>query len=268
MAASAMTASNSSFNPFDQSFPLLYPNGDGYYDAWMGDIFLVQRNAVSQAITQSVQIGAVIILLIVLLLVTRKEKLLSMVFLVNAMALLFVALRGILGLCVVTGPLYNFYRYELGFYENIDTALAISAAGEVMSCLLTISIQFSLVFQVKIVTSGLDTWKRWGLIAMTCSAAFTSSSIRLALMALNIKWNILNVDNETKPQFDTLTRLASATNITLVITIGLSALIFTGKLWFAIRNRRSLGIKQFGPMQIIFVMGCQTMVTPRKCSHA
>ena len=41
------------------------------------------QQAVSQAITQAVQIGMCMILLVVLLLVTRKEKLLSMVFTVN-----------------------------------------------------------------------------------------------------------------------------------------------------------------------------------------
>ena len=258
------TQPSSKFNPFDQNFKLLYPNGQESMTARMADIFLVQQQAVSQAITQAVQIGACIILLIVLLLVTRKEKLSSMVFLVNVLALLSVSLRGILALCVVTGPLYNFYRYEVGFYENIGNAKTISAAGEVMSCLVTIFIQFSLVFQVKIVCSGLDTWKRIILIGINCVAALSSATIRFSLMALNIKWNILHVQGETQIQFDTLGTLASATNITLVISIGVSSLIFTGKLWFAIHNRRQLGMNQFGAMQIIFVMGCQTMFTPRK----
>jgi pheromone alpha factor receptor len=258
------TQISSKFNPFDQTFHLLYPNGQEVVTARMADIFLVQQQAVSQAITQAVQIGMCMILLVILLLVTRKEKLLSMVFLVNVLALLCVSLRGILALCVVTGPLYNFYRYEVGYYDNMGDAKTISTAGEVMSCLVTIFIQFSLVFQAKIVCSGLDTWKGIALVGINCVAALSSATIRFALMVLNIKWNILHVQDETQTQFDTLGTLASATNITLVISIGVSTLIFTGKLWFAIRNRRQLGMKQFGPMQIIFVMGCQTMFTPRK----
>ena len=92
------TQISSNFNPFDQTFKLLYPNGQEWITASMADIFLVQQQAVSQAITQALQIGMCMILIVVLLLVTRKEKLLSMVFMVNVLALLCVSLRGILAL--------------------------------------------------------------------------------------------------------------------------------------------------------------------------
>lgn len=202
------------------------------------------------------------------MLVTRKEKLLSMVFMVNALALLFVTIRGIIFLCVITGPLYNFYRYTLSYYNDMGNAKANSAAGEVITCLLTILVQLSLVLQVQIVCCNLEDWKRRGIMALSGLSAFTASAVRFALMVLNIHWNILNVERESQRTFNTLGKVASASNITFVISIGISAIIFSGKLWFAIRNRRALGIKQFGAMQIIFVMGCQTMLTPRKSSSS
>ena len=255
---------NGSFNPFDQQFNILLPDGVTPFTAVMSDIYVVQQSAVSQAIAQGIQIGAAVLLLITLLLVTKKEKLLSLVFVMNALALLFVMLRGVLSLCVITGPLYNFYRYEVSYYQGIGNARAVSAAGEVMSCLLSVAILISLVLQVRIVCCNLEAWKRRAINIVAGLVAFAAGGIRFALMVINIDWNIVNVATVTQNQFEDISKLASASNITLVVSIGISALIFCLKLYFAIRLRHSLGIKQFGSMQIIFVMGCQTMITPCK----
>ncbi|KAI9663641.1 MAG: hypothetical protein M1821_007131 [Bathelium mastoideum] len=56
--------------------------------------------------------------------------------------------------------------------------------------------------------------------------------------------------------------IASATNITVTISICYLSLVFVLKLGYAIVERRKLGLKQFGPMQIIFIMGCQTLIVP------
>ena len=258
---------NTSFDPFDQDFTILFPDGITAFNANMADIYLVQQSAVSQAISQSIQIGAAILLLTTLLLITRKEKLLSLVFVMNALALVFVLLRGVLAICTVTGPLYNFYRYEVSYYRGIGNARAISSAGEVMSCLLIIAIQISLALQVKIVCCNLEAWKRRTINIISVLTAFTSSGIRFALMVTNIDWNIAKVETVSAAEFDTLGKLASASNITFVVSICISAIIFCSKLFFAIRLRHELGMKQFGSMQIIFVMGCQTMISPRKFFH-
>jgi pheromone alpha factor receptor len=136
-----------------------------------------------------------------------------------------------------------------------------------MACLLTIAIQISLVLQVKIVCCNLETWKRRTIMIFSGLTAFTASGIRFALMVINIDWNIVNVATVTQSQFDALSSFASASNITFVVSICISAIIFCSKLFFAIRLRHSLGMKQFGSMQIIFVMGCQTMISPCKFFH-
>ncbi len=182
-----------SFDPFHQTFNVIMPDGVTPFNATMDDVYLVQQSAISQAIAQGIQIGAAIILIVTLLLITRKEKLFSLVFVMNALALLFIMLRGVLSLCVVTGPLYNFYRYELSYYQGIGNARAISAAGEVMTCLLTIAIEVSLVLQVKIVCCNLQAWKRRAIMTICTLSAFNASGIRFGLMVINIDWNIVNV---------------------------------------------------------------------------
>jgi pheromone alpha factor receptor len=56
--------------------------------------------------------------------------------------------------------------------------------------------------------------------------------------------------------------IESATNVTLTVSICFFCVIFVTKLGFAIKQRRQLGVREFGPMRIIFIMGCQTMVVP------
>ena len=258
---------NNTFDPWRQTFTLLMPDGVTPFFSVVGEINAVQKKAILLSICQSTQVGGALILLLTLLLVTKEDKRRSIVFLLNSLALLFVVLRGVLSLCLYTGPFYDFYRWKIMYYDNIGNAGAISAAGEVMSFFLTLTIEASLVFQVRIVCCNLSTFRRAAINTFNTLVASIAVCIRFALMVLNIDWNIAHLDTMTNAHYRQLSALASATSITLATSIGISALIFCGKLWFAIEARRSMGMTQFGPMQIIFVMGCQTMCTPRKSRH-
>ncbi len=254
---------NVTFDPFTQPITLLAPDGTTPVTVSLADVMVLQRTASYQNISQGVQTGAASILLLALLLITGKEKRRSHVFIFNALALLLIAIRGILSFVLCTGPLFNFYRWELMYYGDIGGTKSISAAGEVLSFLITVTIEISLAMQVRIVCCNLATFKRVAINITNGIGAFVVCGLRFALMVLNITWGIVGLETSTRSQFDTISTFASATNIALVISIGISTIIFCAKLGFAIRSRRSLGMKQFGPMQIIFVMGCQTMIGPR-----
>jgi pheromone alpha factor receptor len=58
--------------------------------------------------------------------------------------------------------------------------------------------------------------------------------------------------------------LASAALITETISIWYYCLIFVGKLGITLYQRKKLGLQQWGPMQIICIMGGCTMVIPCK----
>lgn len=203
-------------------------------------------------------------LLLVLLLTTRAEKRRSCVFIVNASALLLVILRATLTMVALNGPFFDVYRFATMYYIDVQGAKNISSTGEVCSSLLFVAIEISLAVQVHIVCCNLETFRQLAINTFNGVVAFVACALRFALMVLNINWNIQHVESITYAQFGTITTLASATNITLVISIGISSVIFCSKLAFAIRSRRAMGMTQFGPMQIIFVMGCQTMFTPCK----
>ncbi len=55
-----------------------------------------------------------------------------------------------------------------------------------------------------------------------------------------------------------------AGEITTTISVCVFCAMFVAKLGVAMKERKKLGIKQFGPMRVLFIMGCQTMFIPSK----
>ncbi|KAK3686906.1 pheromone alpha factor receptor [Vermiconidia calcicola] len=253
---------NKTFDPWSQDIMVTLPDGITTYVANYADIVAVQRSVMIQSVSQGIQVGASFILLVILLLITTRDKRRSIVFILNALALFLVIFRGVFAMFTFAGPFYDFYRWLLYYYSDTRTAQHISCVGEVATFILTVCIELSLVMQVRIVCCNLEDWRRHGITVLNVFAAFVACGIRFALMVVNITWGIVGVESTTYRQSQLISRLASAANITFVISIGISAVIFCTKLAFAIQSRRSMGMKQFGPMQIIFVMGCQTMCTP------
>lgn len=252
----------STFDPLNQNFTILTPDGETAFSVALSFVNEVQANTVRQGIIIGSQVGAAALLLVCLMLVTKKDKRRSVIFILNALALLLVVIRGIFEGIVFTGPFYDWYRYLTWDYLNTKQAQAVSVCSEVAGVLLIVVLELSLVFQVRIVCCTLQ--PVWCHLVNTVNmfVALLVAGARLGLAVLNIHWNILGIQHETAWQFHRLNRLASALYLLFVIGIGISAAIFCTKLAFAIRRRHSMGITQFGPTQIIFIMGCQTMIAP------
>lgn len=254
---------NSSFDPYTQWFEITLIDGTSKMEASVAHINTLRRLGVWVAISQGAQIGAAAILLTAIVLMTKSAKRRSWVFILNALSLLLVVIRGIFQLAVVTGPFYEFFRWETNHYADIGHAKAVSVCGEVSAFLLTLAIEVSLFLQVRIVCCNLSNPRR--VLVNLFNGLLISAAVcmRFVVMVLSVHWGIINLEKQGEEQFQLINKTASAANICLVISIGMSTIIFTAKLALAIRSRRSMGMKQFGPMQIIFIMGCQTMFTPR-----
>lgn len=257
---------NHAFNPLTQPFEILLQDGRTTVDTGVFDIDFLLSQSVFQAVAAAVQLGAAAVLLATIFLMTRSEKRRSSVFCLNAISLLLSVARACFQLAIVTGPLFEFWRWKTHTYVDLGSAKAVSTCGEACSLMLTIIILLSLFVQVKIVCCNLSDARRYIINASNGFVILTAMCMRCAVTVLNIRWNIIDVDGMDYDQFLLIGKTASAANITLVLSIAFSTVIFTAKLASAIIARRSMGMKQFGPMQIIFVMGCQTMSTPRK-SH-
>ncbi|KAL8762471.1 MAG: hypothetical protein Q9184_001554, partial [Pyrenodesmia sp. 2 TL-2023] len=249
-------ADNPPFDPFSQSFTIL--TGDGTaINITIPELDAFILYSVQISINYAAQLGASLIFLIVLLLLTKPDKRKSPIFIINSIALLLNVLRHLLQCLYFTGPFSETYAYFSVDYSRVTRSdYANQVAITVLTWLLLVCVELSLVLQVRVVCiTVLDFYKRIIYVLSICIGGL-AIAFRLALCIENSKY-ILSL----KSQF-ALEWLASATNITTSISICWFCLVFVIKLGYAMRQRKKLNVGSYGPMQIIFIMGCQTLVIP------
>ncbi|KAI9709819.1 MAG: hypothetical protein M1812_007611 [Candelaria pacifica] len=257
MASAVSTAASSPTpDPFTQSFSLLLSNGTPVKIS-VPDLNAFILYNVQICINYSSQLGASLLLLVVLLILTRSEKRRSPIFIINALALAINTTRSVLQCLYFTGPYSDVYAYFAQDYSRVTTsAEATSITGSVLTLLLLICVQLSLILQTMIICTTVRDLYRLCIAALSVSVALVAIAFRFALVVENSKF-IINAES-----FSSFAWLGSATNITATISICFYCAVFITKLGFALRERRKLGLQQFGPMQIIFIMGCQTLIIP------
>lgn len=213
--------------------------------------------SVQISINYAAQLGASLIFLIVLLLLTKPEKKKSPIFILNSVALILNFLRLLLHCLYFTGPFSETYAYFSVDYSRVSGSdYATQVANTVLTWLLLVCVEVSLLLQVQVVCVTLrDGFKRL-IYAFSAMSAGLALAFRLALCVENSKY-ILYLESEVSLQW-----LVSASNITTSISICWFCAVFVIKLGFAINQRRKLNAGSFRPMQIIFIMGCQTLIVP------
>ncbi|KAJ8611124.1 hypothetical protein MRB53_038119 [Persea americana] len=210
-------------------------------------------------INYSSQIGASVMLLVALLLLTRPEKRKTPIFALNAAALFLNTIRSILQCLYFTGSFYDFYIFFTGSQYLVPSSeYATSITGVVFTFFVLLCIEASLTFQTRAVCAAMDEKLRLPAIGLSTIVALTAVAFRFALTIKNCM-AITAVEHEERPE--KFQWVAAASNYTTLASICFFSLIFVVKLGFAMQQRKKLGIKQFGPMQIFFIMGCQTMIT-------
>lgn len=207
-------------------------------------------------INYSAQLGASIILFVMLLLLTHRRG--SCVFILNCASLVLNILRLLLQIIhYATGfeDIYSYFTYD---YSAVPTsAYGISISAIVFETLLIICLEISLVLQVQVVCLTLRRAYRYTLLALSIIVALLPVGFRLAFMVGNCE-EVMTLE----PWSDRLKWLQSTTLILITVSICFFCTVFVGKLGFAIKQRRRLGVRDFGPMKIIFVCGCQTLFIP------
>ncbi|KAJ5256689.1 hypothetical protein N7478_012793 [Penicillium angulare] len=203
------------------------------------------------------QLGATVVLFVILLLLTRPEKRRSAVFLLNAQALLFNFLRLLFQCIHFTTGFERIYPFFSGDYSDIPiSAYAISIVAVVFESLLVVCFECSLVLQVHVICATVRRRYRRLLLALSIVMALVPIGFRMAFMVMNCK-EIIDLTS-----FQSIWWLESDTGIFITVSICFFCAVFVTKLGFAIRQRRRLGVRDFGPMKAIFVCGCQTMTIP------
>ncbi|KAF2278836.1 uncharacterized protein EI97DRAFT_220944 [Westerdykella ornata] len=246
------------FNPFEQPFTLI--GGDGVpFNVTMKDVDHLREFGVRLAINYGTQIGASIVLLVMLLLLTRREKRRSAIFVLNALCLAVNIVRSVLQSRYLTGHYFNVYSIlAADTSHDTDADLANTVASNTMTLLLVICIMASLSMQVWVVCKTAPTWQRIVIMCVTTAIALVAVGYRFAVTVIS---NDLAL-KETPYGMVEYQWLLDQMNIMQAVAIWVYCAVFTAKLGHALISRRRMGMTQFGPMQIVFIMGAQTMVIP------
>ncbi|MCJ1344671.1 hypothetical protein MMC31_002874 [Peltigera leucophlebia] len=252
-------ASTTDFNPFTQSFTLLEADGATNFNVSISTLDSIYQYSVRICINYSVQLGASLALLLVLLLLAQPEKRRSPIFLINLVSLALNVIRLLLQCLFFTGNFTESYAFLAGDYSRVTNAdYANQIVSAIMNVLLLISVEISLCLQVRALCSSmiLPLYRRI-IFGLSAIIVFLALGFRLALCVENVRY-ILTVS----PTLTNINWLQSASNITTTISICWFCVIFVGMLGIAIYRRQQMGLKKFGPVHVIFIMGCQTLIIP------
>lgn len=258
---------NASFNPYEQQFYITMPDGTTMQPVVMSDVVAMQNIAVQTGIIYGIQVGMSAVLLAVLVMMTKPDKRRSIVFIFNAIAPIALFIRAVVSCVLLNGPLYNPFNWITNTYYNLGNARQLSILGEVLGFICIFAIEMSLFFQTQIVCCTLRARYRHPITASCVLVAFESIALRFVTMVFNCMYGIKKMNAAVPHAWELITTLSSAYNISVVFSIMFFSLVFCCKLGYAIHQRRKMGMTQFGPMQVIFVMGCQTLFVPGKTAQ-
>jgi pheromone alpha factor receptor len=241
-----------------QNFTLYMPDGTAVLANIPSADTFIRRNG-QVCVVYGAQLGASVLMLFVILITTRETKRRSPIFILNVLSLLLSFLRSLLQILYWLGPWNEIYRYLAYDYSTVPrSAYDNSAAAVVLTLLLLITIEASFVLQTNIVCLNTPPLLRWGVVVFSIIITLLTVSVRFVFCVRNIQ-GILKASYLP----DTM-MLGQASLITETVSIWFFCLIFVTKLAWALYQRRKMGLKQWGPMQIICIMGGCTMIIPCK----
>lgn len=256
------------FDVYNQPFELMGSDGE-MTTLSTGDIDFIRVTAVRTAIIFATQLGASAILLLVLLLMTPGAKRRSLSWIFNVLALVCNVIRCTIQCTEMVGPFLNFVLLTLQEYGDVSLGkhARISIANSGMTTLVFIFIELALVTQVHVICAAtMPRLWRLGILSFCGVVAMLAVGFRLNLMIRNCEDTAKLAKGivGTPESNQRLDWAQSTSNIMAIVSICVFSSVFCTKLGLAIKSRRQLGLKQFGAMQIIFIMGCQTLTIPGK----
>lgn len=203
------------------------------------------------------QLGASLIMFLVVLLTTRVSKRKSPIFVLNVLSLVISCLRSLLQILYYIGPWTEIYRYLSSDYSTVpSSAYGNSVAAALLTLFLLITIEASLVLQTNVVCKTMSSRIRWPVTAFSMAVSLLAVSFRFGLTIRNIE-GILGATVKS----DSL-MFSAASLISETASIWFFCTIFVIKLGWTLYQRKKMGLKQWGPMQIITIMAGCTMLIP------
>ncbi|ELR07441.1 hypothetical protein VC83_03123 [Pseudogymnoascus destructans] len=244
------------FDPTRQNITIYTPDGTPVVATLpMINLFNRQNNEI--CVVYGCQLGASLIMFLVVLLTTRVSKRKSPIFVLNVLSLIISCLRSLLQILYYIGPWTEIYRYLSFDYSTVPaSAYANSVAATLLTLFLLITIEASLVLQTNVVCKSMSSHIRWPVTALSMVVSLLAISFRFGLTIRNIE-GILGATVKS----DSL-MFSGASLISETASIWFFCTIFVIKLGWTLYQRKKMGLKQWGPMQIITIMAGCTMLIP------
>nr|AIV43933.1 pheromone alpha factor receptor [Morchella elata] len=243
---------DSSWNPYTQTFNLTRVDGDIVTVA-LDTVNEFNIQNVKWATIFAVQIGGAGVLLAILIVLAKPTKRRA-IFYLNLISLALAIVRGALAIEYIIGPWSNTYRYFTMDFSTIpssSTAKSISQAF--LQLAMIICIMVSLVLQMRAAYEGTPFVKK---VTTAVSGAVAAVVLGFYIKVIQESIStILNAGSYTSTTHD-------HARLLFTLSICFFTILFLVKLADAIIQRRKMGMKNFGPLQIVFIMGCQCMLLP------
>ncbi|RPB22669.1 hypothetical protein L211DRAFT_317139 [Terfezia boudieri ATCC MYA-4762] len=242
------------FNPHTQSITLLYPDGSPITIS-LAEIDSWTQSSIRVISIFSTQVGACAVVLFLLFALTKPEKRKTPLFIFNSLSLCLVIIRSVLQICYFTGGWYGFFTFWAYYFEDLKRKdYDISIAATVMALLLHICIMTSLVLQVRVVYGPNPRVNR--IMTMLATVVALASVGFFFAVTVQVSITIMRAES-----YDSKWVYPASRGL-LAGAISFFSGVFVAKLGMAIHQRKILGLEKWGPLQVIFVVGCQTLVVP------
>lgn len=240
------------FNPHTQNISFFNPDGSTV-TVGLNELDAMFAFNVRVAVVFASQIGACAMLFVAMAMITKRDRRRSLFYL-NLASLILVIIRSVLQILYFVGPWAETYNYVAYYYEDIPYSdKLISIWAGVIQLILNICILLSLIIQVRVVYAATP---KLNTIMTLISCFLASISIGFFFTV------IIQISEAILHGVEYNGWVYKAHRGVFAGTIAFFSFIFIFKLAFAIRRRRILGLRRFGPLQVIFIMGCQTMIVP------
>lgn len=246
----------------DQLFNLTDVFGDVNTFSLSNDIDAFYHDVGRSLIIFGVNMGLCVMVAVVLLLLTKAEKRRTPIFILNLIALTLMFIRMLCVAILYNGPGKTLGVILLGAVEIVNATIeSPTYIFQIISIFWQIVIISSLILQNRVVFSAdrtLQFYLTCGLSLLGLAAIAFETTVQAFVFQ-----DTLNLTGFDQPSY----RWVSLTQqILFTVQIGLSALIFSGKLLYLTYRRRKMGFRGFGPLQVIMIMGFQCLIIPRKSS--
>lgn len=251
------------FNPFTQNVTLLMRNGtDGstlitiplsLFNSW-------KVETQETCINYGSQLGASLMMMMLMVAITtRQSKRNQPIFWLNMLSLLLAFIRALLQALFYVGPFQDVYRFMSSDYSDVSRReYNQSVLGVMATLLLLCTIEASLVLQTNEVCLTMAQRWRWVVVCFSIIVVLLTCVSRVVYTVTNIEGILATLYNG-----DTM-MLAKLNLITETASIWYFCAVFVGKLAWTMYIRKRMGIKQWGPMQIICISGGCTLIIPCK----